>query len=1105
MKPIQTFKRNFLFLFFFFILLFEAGIGLQSKSPVYHVEYLTIDDGLSQGSVNCILQDSTGFLWFGTQDGLNRYDGCEFKIFKNLPFDSNSLSHNWIQTMIESEPGVLWLGTWSNGLNRFDTLNNRVTRWKHTPGDNTGLSSDRIRALYRDSSGVLWIGTWGGGLDRLDPGTAAGTFTHYKNIPGNPASLSHNEVSSIYEDSAGNLWIGTTKGLNRFDRQTGQFTRFYHKVDDPDSLSGPEISVITGDFQGNLWVGTLKSGLNRFICSENRFERFRHQPQDPNSLCSDTVSNLLIDNEGHLWVGTGYFEAPGSGISRLTFNEGTGKWEITYSGYKRKAGTSVSMFIEDLKAQTFLSSAEDSGGNIWFGTLQPGLAKLSKRRVKFSHYFHDADNPNSLSDKAVMAIYEDAAGILWLGTHSGDLNRFDRKNNRFTHYKYEPDNPTGISSNSIFKIYCDRSGYFWLGTNNGLDRFNPGTELFTHFDDPDNRFRISGNPIILDILEDSSGNLWLGMWGGPLIHLDRNTGKFTAYPFVSDSSSQQVDILDIYEDKNKDLWLCTYGKGLVKVIKSGGNQENPLSLEFQFYSHNEEDKTSISSDYVAAMLETGSGDMWIASNFGVNRFHKETGTFTCFSEADGLCNNLGYGIVADGDDLWLSTNGGLSQFNTKTLTFRNFDTSDGVQSMEFNSGAYFKSRSGEIFLGGVKGFNAFYPQQVSRNTHVPPIVITGFSTFDTPMTFDHPFHALEEIRLTHKDRFFAFEFAALDFENPGKNRYAYKLEGFNNDWIECGSRRYANFTNLSGGEFVFRVKGSNNDGVWNETGAAIRIYITPPFWKTWWFMGLGVMLVIGIFFLLLHLRTRHLKQKMEKERLENELKLKTDFTAMLVHDLRNPLQCIIGYTELLEDETGPEGIHRFSDRIKMSSSQMLQLVNDMLDISKFEAGKMKVHPIPTNMVDIIKDNIRLMTPLLELKRNRFELHLDRLPPIEVDPVRISQVINNLLANAVKFSPEGGVITISAKMAYGNEQQFQEVSVADEGPGIDPGRQALIFSQYAQIDHKSEIPANAKGTGLGLAVSRLIIEAHQGTIGYRAAEPTGSIFYFRIPLCKVEIT
>jgi signal transduction histidine kinase len=460
---------------------------------------------------------------------------------------------------------------------------------------------------------------------------------------------------------------------------------------------------------------------------------------------------------------------------------------------------------------------------------------------------------------------------------------------------------------------------------------------------------------------------------------------------------------------------------------------------------------------------------------------------------------LVYGIVADGDDLWLSTNGGLSQFNTRTLTFRNFDTSDGVQSMEFNSGAYFKSRSGEFFFGGVNGFNAFFPQQVSRNSHIPPIVITGFSTFDTPMTFARPLHALEEIRLTYKDRYFSFQFAALDFENPGKNLYAYKLEGFDHDWIKCGSRRYANYTNLSGGEFVFRVKGSNNDGVWNETGAAIRIHIKPPFWKTWWFMGLTVMVVIGVFLLLLHLRTRHLKQKMEKERLENELKLKTDFTAMLVHDLRNPLQCIIGYTELLEDETAPAGIHQFTDRIKMSSSQMLQLVNDMLDISKFEAGKMVIHPKPTNLVDIIKDNIRLMAPLLAKKHNRFELHLDQLPSMELDPVRISQVISNLLANAVKFSPKGGVITVTAKMTHENEKQFQEVSVADEGAGIDPGKQAFIFSQYAQIDHKSEIPANAKGTGLGLAVSRLIIESHQGTIGYKTAEPTGSIFYFRIPL------
>jgi two-component system sensor histidine kinase ChiS len=1097
MKTVHIFRRNFLFLLFILMVLFKTGISSQSKSPVYHVEHLTIDDGLSQSSVNCILQDSMGFLWFGTQDGLNRYDGYEFRIFKNRPFDDNSLSGNWIHTMIESEPGVLWIGTWSSGLNRFDTFNHRITRFRHTPGDDKGLSSSRIRALYRDPSGVLWIGTWGGGLNRLDPGTTTGTFTHYKNIPGNPASLSHNEVSTIYEDISGSLWIGTIKGLNRFDRQTGRFTHFFHQADDPGSLSGDEISVITGDSKGNLWVGTLNSGVSRFIRSENRFERFRHYPQDPNSLCSDTVSNLLVDSDGHVWVGTGLAGAPGSGVSRLTFNKDTGKWEITYSGYKRDTGASNSMFSGDLKAQTFLCSAEDNGGNIWFGTLQPGLVKLSKRRVKFSHYYHDADNPNSLSDNLVMAIYEDAAGILWLGTHGGGLNRFDRKNNRFTHYTLDPGAPNNIGSNSIIKIYCDRSGCFWLGTNNGLKAFNPGTGLFTHFDDLDKQFNLSSKSPE-DILEDSSGNLWIGMWSGPLIHLDRDTGKFTAYFLTSDSPSQQADIMDIYEDKNKELWLCTYGKGLARVIKSGGNKEKPLSLEFRFYTHNEEDNTSISSDYVAAMMETGSGQIWIATNFGVNRFDKGTGTFTCFSEADGLCNNMVYGIVADGDDLWLSTNGGLSQFNTRTLTSRNFDTSDGVQSMEFNAGAYFKGRSGEIFFGGVNGFNAFYPQQVSRNTHVPPIVITDFSTFDTPMTFARPFYALKEIRLTRKDRFFAFEFAALDFENPSKNRYAYKLEGFNNDWIDCGSRRYANFTNLPGGEYVFRVKGSNNDGVWNETGAAIRIRITPPFWQTRWFRGLAVLLVIGVFFLVLHLRTRHLEQKMEKERLENELRLKTDFTAMLVHDLRNPLQCIIGYTELLEDETGPAGIRQFSDRIKMSSSQMLQLVNDMLDISKFEAGKMVIHPKPTNLVDIINENIRMMSPLLQLKHNRFETYLDRLPPIEVDPVRISQVINNLLANAVKFSPTGGGITIAAKMTDDNGKQYQEVSVADVGPGIEPGRQAFIFSQYTQIDHKAEIPENAKGTGLGLAVSRLIIESHQGTIGYRPIQPTGSVFYFRIP-------
>jgi signal transduction histidine kinase/streptogramin lyase len=795
----------------------------------------------------------------------------------------------------------------------------------------------------------------------------------------------------------------------------------------------------------------------------------------------------MIDSDGYLWVGTGSIEIQGSGLSRLNFNEEKNTWELTNFGYRSGRATTTPRTSAFLNDHTILSIYEDRGNNLWFGSFQAGLNKMNKRRIKFRSCAHEPDNPNSLSSDSVLCTAEDAEGILWIGTYSG-LNRFDRKNHRFTHYKHDPNDPTSIGSDSIWALYCERPDTIWVGTGNkGIHRFNPETETSTPFN--------TGIGSITHIAEDNSGSLWIGTWGNGVAQLDRETGELHHYSIAPGSPNRKESVIYIYEDKNKVLWFCTYGHGLVKVTKPAKSMKS-AAPGFQAFRHKEGDNTSISSDYLQSMAETDPGDMWIGSDYGLNRFDRETNTFTCFTEADGLCNNTIYGIVVDGEDLWLSTNGGISQFNTRTLTFRNYDTGDGLQAMEFNQGAFSKTRGGEILFGGVNGLNVFFPGHVPTNPHVPPVVITRFTVFDHPVTLPGAVYAADRVQLSYKDRFFALEFAALDFERPGRNRYAYKLEGFNNDWVQCGSRRYVSFSNLAGGNYIFRVKGSNNDGAWNEQGAAIRISITPPTWQTWWFRVLAVVLVIGFIYLLFRFRIRHLKNRMEKEHLENELKLKTDFTAMLVHDLRNPLQCIIGYSDLVADETEPAGIRQFSSRIKMSSSTMLNLINDMLDISKFEAGKMVIHPERTNLVDILNENLQLIEPLLERNKNRFDLHLEQLPPVMADAVRISQVINNLLANAVKFSPEGGVIAVTAGTVREHERQFQEITVTDQGPGIAPEKQAFIFSRYAQVENISE--AAAKGTGLGLAVSHLIIEAHQGTIGYRPAAPGGSVFFFRIP-------
>ncbi len=860
-----------------FFLVFIAT-ALQAQNTNYKFEYITMQDGLSQSTVNSILQDSTGFLWFATQDGLNRYDGLEFRVFKHNPFDGNTQSQNWVHVMVETEPGVLWLGTWGEGLNRFDTVNRRVTRFKHTPGDNDSLINNNIRALGADSTGTLWVGTKGG-LDRLAPGST--TFTHYRHISGDPTSLSHNEVTAIYRDRTGTLWVGTSKGLNRFDSRSGRFHRFHHRPGAPESLSGNSISAITGDRSGNLWVGTRFNGLNRFIPGQNRSQRFKHHPDDPGSLCSNTVSSLLIDRSGSLWVGTGNIETTGNGLSRLTVNEHTIQWEITNYRSKPDGVTGTSNYSPYLSDSSILSIHEDRGGSIWFGTRRWGLDKLSKRKAKFRHYVHKPNTSDSLIDNFVLSFHEDAGGGIWIGTFSGELNYFDRETRRFTHYK--TGQRPGSGGDSIWGIFSDSPGILWLCTGkSGINRFNTKTGAVTVFNhDPGDPFSISSNTAV-PIIKDSSGLLWIGTWEGGLNLMDRETGKFYHYPITPASPVKDETIISIYEDKQKALWLCTYGKGLVKATKSKGKGDKPVELHFLSYRHDPDDKTSISSDYVFSILETKTGGktvLWVGTEHGLNRFDRAAGTFTCFSEADGLSNNLIYGIVPAGRDLWLSTNNGLSQFNTRTSAFRNFDTSDGLQGKEFNQGAYLKSRGGEIFFGGVNGINTFFPDRFPRNPNVPPIVVTRFVKFNTPVTFPRAVYAVDRIRLNYQDRFFGFEFAALDFENPAKNRYAYQLEGFNDEWIDLGHKHEITFAGIEPGEYTLRVKGSNNDGLWNEEGTSLVIVIIPPFRQTWWFRVSLLLLISFLVFTWHRSRMKRLSLQLKTEKEMHTLFTKLKISA----------------------------------------------------------------------------------------------------------------------------------------------------------------------------------------------------------------------------------
>ena len=801
-------------------------------------EHLGLDDGLSQNSALALLQDSQGFIWVGTQDGLNRFDGYSFAVFKNDPDDSNSLSLNSVLALHEDDDGALWIGTWGGGLNRFDPRSNLWTRYRHAPEDPASLCGDVVTALLEDSRGFLWVATNDGGLCRFDRATAA--FTAYQHDPQNPASLTSNAVARLYEDSRGALWVGTGgfgvpgAGLDRLDVDTGVFTHFRHDPADPHSLSSDSISAISEDKQGALWIGTggfslAGAGLNRFDPATGRFTHYRHDPADPDSLVSDEVIALHRDKDGHLWVGTW-----GGGLDRL--EQGDGGPRFVHHRHDAFRDSSIS-------ADIVWSILEDRSGVYWFGTINGGLSKVNPQVQQFGLYRHHPDDPGSLGFDVVGAFYEDRSGGLWIGLWGGGLDYFDRATGKFTHYRHDPEDPDSLHNDTISAIYEDEAGIIWLASFEGLYRLDRATGKFRVLAhdpaDPDSVV----NDSIYRLVPAGDGRMWVGTLGG-LDLFDPRTERFTHIPFDPADPHSLADnqITELYVAPDGVLWIGTWHGGLAYLDPAAWAQGEARFVRFQ---HDPADPSSISDNSVWAIHRDRVGVLWVGTQVGLNRFDARSQTFTRYREKEGLPNNAVLCIEEDNRGyLWITTNNGMTHFNTVLPNFRNFDERDGLQSSEFNSGACLRSRNGEMYFGGVHGFNVFQPDQIRRNPAPPPVVITSFSIFNQPAAVD--LTGETPIDLSYRESFIAFEFAALDYRAPEKNRYTYKLEGFDPGWVDAGDRRYASYTNLPGGDYTFRVRGSNNDGLWNEAGVVIPLRVTPPVWETLWFRGIAVFLALGL-------------------------------------------------------------------------------------------------------------------------------------------------------------------------------------------------------------------------------------------------------------------
>ncbi|SOD81478.1 two-component regulator propeller domain-containing protein [Spirosoma fluviale] len=861
--------------FFLFCLLLIGiwpGRTLQAQSKTGQFSYLTTREGLSQDNVTCILQDRKGFMWFGTQDGLNKFDGYTYTVYRNDPRKVNSLSHNFIHILFEDKQGHLWVGTDDGGLSLFDANTETFTNYKHLTGKTNSLAHNKVMAITQDTQGYLWVGTAGGGLDRFDPQQK--TFTHFTHQASNPTSLIDNQVSSVFIDQSGIIWIGTDgSGLDRLDPRSNSFTHFQHDPARPYSLSHNRVTTCLEDSRGRFWVGTEGGGLNLLDRTSGIFTHIRHSTQQPGQLSNNDVMVLAEGNDHTLWIGT-----QNGGITLLHPSG-------SFSYYTYQADTN-----DGLNNGSIYSMYRDPVGTMWVGTYSGGVNKLDALPSKFNLYQRRPQNTNKLSHNNILTVRVDQEGDLWLGTDGGGINVLRKGQSVFKTYQYTGRDASSNPRNFILAIYEDRRKRIWTGSfKGGLTLFNREKGSF----EPKGNFSLLS---ISAILEASNGILWLGTFEGGVIRYDPKTDTSTQFDAHPDQAGQLSyhTITALWEDRSGNIWLGTDGGGI--------NIFHPTTKRFTQYIRDTKNAGSLPNNQVNALFGSKSGQLWIGTNSGLSRFDASTQTFTTFRKVNGLANEVIRGILEDKQGtLWLSTNKGMSSFKPATHTVRNYTASDGLQENSFNRMACFVGKGGQLFFGGVSGLNSFNPDSLRDNRFIPPVYITDFQLFNRSVRVEDPQSVLQkvisetrDITLNYDQSVLSFEFAALNYTLSGKNQYAYKLEGFDADWIPAGTKRTVSYTNLNPGDYVFRVRASNNDGGWNKRGTFVRLHIIPPVWQTGWFKGLSVLLMLCALYCVYRLRVQHIKA--QQVYLEGQVRERTSEVVQQ----RQELQDQALYVELLQ-------------------------------------------------------------------------------------------------------------------------------------------------------------------------------------------------------------
>ena len=1071
--------------------------GRAAEAPPLVLEHLTPSEGLPQGTVYDSLQDSQGFVWLATEDGLIRYDGLELYRYAYSRTAGEGLPGNFIREIVEDAHHDLWIAIKDAGLTRWNRATDSFTRFRHDPKDPGSLASDVTRAVLVDARGRVWVGMNDAGIDILDP--ASGRIEHRRHDPHNADSLSDDQIFSLALDRSGAVWVGTAAGLDRWQPERNAFLHFRQ---DRGALTGKQVSAMTEDHTGSLWIGTFDGGLDHIDSTGNLIESFRHDAKRPASLASDGVRAILEDHAGHLWVGTE------EGLDLL--DRATGE----FSHYRHDDSDSAS-----LRDSFIMSLYQDSAGLVWIGTRAGGVSRWNPHSWELGGH-----RPEWLGGKPVTSFADAPDHRVWIASMGGGLKQFDASSGQARDIDDIVGRQDALGDRRVMALRLDRRDTLWIGTMaSGLKKLTPGGRLESIPVKPGDPRGTSAEGI-QTIYEGRDGRLWLGVHDGGANVIDPVTGVIRQLPFGASARGaiSAASVTAIAEDLQGNVWLGTDDGGLDLAKQDG--------TIVKVFRHDPADPTSLPSNTVYALEVDGEGRIWVATDEGGlarvvgSSASPDSIRFRAISREEGLSSDTIYGALSDSQGrIWLSGNAGLMRFSPDSQSVKTYHREHGLQGEEFDYNAYHRLRDGRLCFGGPGGFNIFDPARLTENMHAPRVALTNLEVLGIPLPSKTPYWLLDHIKLDYRASIVSLDFGALDFISPKRNRLAYRVRGFSDRWIDLGAQHRVTLTNLDAGDHLLEVRAANADSIWSDPPLRFTIHRDPAPWRSAWAYALYTLAAL----LLAAERVRAHRRKIRgivdaKQRLESEVALRTrelvesnrqlaeaaqaksNFLARMSHELRTPMNGVVGMTELLGRTALSPTQARLTQTIRSSAHVLLQIVNDLLDLSKLQAGKADFEALPLDLVRLLEECTTLFAGAAEAKG----IELIVSPPAGIDhtvmgdPLRIRQIVLNLVGNAVKFTFQGEVVVKADVVAAGSGRAMLEIAVSDTGVGMDAATIGKIFEPFTQADESTT--RRFGGTGLGLAICRELAERMGGTVTVESRPNVGSTFHMSLPLALAAV-